>query len=254
MGIRESALQIISSIRSTDKLRVVTAEDTSRSITMQDLMEDAAGYFSEVASSGDYDDLENRPTISRVGQTGEYNDLLNRPTIPTLEQIYPRGSYYETSDSTFDPNGTWPGTWTSETRLDDAVIEEGKSGIWNYRKWKSGVAECWGTNVASGGYSTWGSVYSKDSPAVDYPTGLFSSEVVPMGYAAGAYPEQTAGGNNVSSLLNLNTDLTVNHPALIAMRGTNSTAAKNFKCVRFAIGLWKAWEQPTTIYRWHRTE
>lgn len=35
----------------------------------------------------------------------------------------------------------------------DAVVEQGTSGIWTYRKWKSGVAECWGevsTNVEGG--------------------------------------------------------------------------------------------------------
>ena len=28
-----------------------------------------------------------------------------------LDLFYPVGSYYETSDSTFDPNVTWGGTW-----------------------------------------------------------------------------------------------------------------------------------------------
>lgn len=28
--------------------------------------------------------------------------------------------------------------------LDDFVVEEGTSGIWTYRKWNSGIAECWG--------------------------------------------------------------------------------------------------------------
>jgi len=28
---------------------------------------------------------------------------------------YPIGSYYETSDQSFDPNTDWGGTWTSET-------------------------------------------------------------------------------------------------------------------------------------------
>lgn len=97
MGIRESALQIINNMRSTDKLRVVTAEDNSRSITMGDLMDDAAGYFSDVASSGDYDDLLNRPTIPTMGQI--------------LNAIYPVGSYYWTSDSNFNPQTAIGGTW-----------------------------------------------------------------------------------------------------------------------------------------------
>lgn len=29
-----------------------------------------------------------------------------------LDMVHPVGSYYETSDATFDPNATWGGTWT----------------------------------------------------------------------------------------------------------------------------------------------
>lgn len=31
------------------------------------------------------------------------------------QSVYPVGSYYETSDSTFDPNAAWGGTWVLET-------------------------------------------------------------------------------------------------------------------------------------------
>lgn len=34
---------------------------------------------------------------------------------PSLDLFYPVGSYYETSDSTFDPNVQWGGTWVLET-------------------------------------------------------------------------------------------------------------------------------------------
>lgn len=34
---------------------------------------------------------------------------------PILDYFYPVGSYYETSDSTFDPNVVWGGTWVPET-------------------------------------------------------------------------------------------------------------------------------------------
>jgi hypothetical protein len=29
----------------------------------------------------------------------------------------------------------------------DAIVEQGTSGIWTYRKWKSGIAECWGNHT-----------------------------------------------------------------------------------------------------------
>lgn len=33
--------------------------------------------------------------------------------------------------------------------IDDYIVEQGVSGIWTYRKWKSGVAECWGRRVVN---------------------------------------------------------------------------------------------------------
>ena len=59
----------------------------------------------------------------------------------------------------------------------DYVIEEGTTDIWTYRKWASGIAECWGRwsgDVAS--------YYGPDSggrigfqQAINYPAGLFIS-------------------------------------------------------------------------------
>lgn len=36
----------------------------------------------------------------------------------------------------------------------DYVVEEGTSGIWTYRKWDSGIAECWGTYIKNISAST----------------------------------------------------------------------------------------------------
>lgn len=60
--------------------------------------------------------------------------------------------------------------------MPDFITEQGTSGIWTYRKWNSGMAECWGgtaqTTVACTG--TWGSVYVSQptvniAAPVDYP-------------------------------------------------------------------------------------
>ena len=56
--------------------------------------------------------------------------------------------------------------------LGDYVVEQGTDGIWTYRKWNSGIAECWGTNtiypITSRAY---GSIYITNNreSAVDYP-------------------------------------------------------------------------------------
>lgn len=44
---------------------------------------------------------------------GLNNELLKYDNI--LDYIYPVGSYYETSDTTFNPNTAWGGTWLEDT-------------------------------------------------------------------------------------------------------------------------------------------
>jgi len=40
--------------------------------------------FANVATSGDYNDLTNTPTLANVATTGDYNDLINLPTLGTM--------------------------------------------------------------------------------------------------------------------------------------------------------------------------
>lgn len=54
----------------------------------------------------------------------------------------------------------------------DYVVEEGTSGIWTYRKWNSGIAECWGNSaVASNAYAANGGF---KQVVQSLPTGLFN--------------------------------------------------------------------------------
>ena len=58
----------------------------------------------------------------------------------------------------------------------DYVIEQGTDGIWTYRKWSSGLAECWGSKDATPTtLTTFGSVYYFDSPEIVLPTNLFTA-------------------------------------------------------------------------------
>lgn len=36
--------------------------------------------------------------------------------------------------------------WNAATSPNDYIVEEGTSGIWRYRKWESGLMECWGNS------------------------------------------------------------------------------------------------------------
>lgn len=53
----------------------------------------------------------------------------------------------------------------------DYIVEQGKSGIWTYRKWNSGIAECWGSTYGSRTFdTTWGSLYvCSSTSAINYP-------------------------------------------------------------------------------------
>ena len=63
--------------------------------------------------------------------------------------------------------------------VQDIVIEQGVSDIWTYRKWSSGVSECWGnlTTTQTFTKSAHGSteLYKNDEliDVADFPSGLF---------------------------------------------------------------------------------
>ena len=57
--------------------------------------------------------------------------------------------------------------------VSDFIIETGTSGIWTYRKWHSGIAECWGTyiNTEVVMNTAWGDFYSGvvNAENINYP-------------------------------------------------------------------------------------
>ena len=61
--------------------------------------------------------------------------------------------------------------------VSDFVIEQGKSGAWTYRKWNSGIAECWGWHDLSNvSLTAWNSSYYYTwTNGVQFPSGLFNA-------------------------------------------------------------------------------
>ena len=58
----------------------------------------------------------------------------------------------------------------------DYVVAQGTSGIWTYRKWNSGLAECWGElTVRASITDAIGSMYMKVTDYFSWPNALFSS-------------------------------------------------------------------------------
>lgn len=112
----------------------------------------------------------------------------------------------------------------------DYIIEQGTSGIWTYRKWNSGMAECWGTySYSFTGFSAWGSLYFSTPSATEaFPSGLFTAAPTTQITRSGG-TEGWAGLNSVTK-----TDVF----AMYLIRPTTNPAATTQFHIH-AIGKWK---------------
>lgn len=161
-------------------------------------------------------------------------------TSELLDITYPIGSYYETSDSDFNPNLDWGGYWVDEEINDNKIVEEGKTNDWTYRKWSSGVAECWKTvSLSSNSFSATGNVYYRTASGYSFPLSLF----------------------NVAPTVNVNSDMGNIGSASATNITTSSFAFSILSAVStsrsislsvYAIGTWKTYEAPFPIYKWIR--
>lgn len=114
----------------------------------------------------------------------------------------------------------------------DYVVETGTSDIWTYRKWNSGVAECWGT-IAPASYDitgTWGSIYTKDNAIarIYYPFEFVGVPVVSMALYNTTGNCWYYTGTQGSALMT---------PAFGLARGTSGTVTTGAQLT--AMGRWK---------------
>ena len=112
---------------------------------------------------------------------------------------------------------------TSKIKNTPSIIEQGTSGIWEYRKWSDGTAECWGNytlNFTS--MLAWGSLfYSQPYATVYFPTGLFvSPPVVGMthhGSVEGWFTSSYVNENAVVNLYLVRALTATNGPAVVSI-------------------------------------
>ena len=116
--------------------------------------------------------------------------------------------------------------------LGDYVVEQGTSGQWFYRKWNSGVAECWGdfshSNVAITSKS--GNAWYSGELHEDFPSGLFNA--TPKYCDVSLNP---TGGASVEAGAGLSSSRT---QSVWLMRVESSAAGRLWLQV-LAIGTWK---------------
>lgn len=147
---------------------------------------------------------------------------------------------------TWDKNGTYGEPFRlslsngalkvgSVVGINDYVTEQGTSGGWTYRKWNSGVAECWAhfalVNVNM--TNAWGSMYESPANQLNFPSGLFSATPtyidIQLAYSGGVGAFIERGGSEPTKTA---TDL------FYFVRPTSFSGA-SMKVYAHAIGKWK---------------
>ena len=112
---------------------------------------------------------------------------------------------YNDADNTFTVGAST--IYLNGVRLADFVVEQGTSGIWTYRKWNSGLAECWGIyTMTSACNLAWGTLYYSNTlaPRINYPF-TFTSRPQETVFCRGdsvsawAYPEGGGIGMNTTT-------------------------------------------------------
>lgn len=138
--------------------------------------------------------------------------------------------------SVISSGGGSSGSFGGDTSVVDAdyVVEQGMSGIWTYRKWESGIVECWGalscSNIAVD--SAWGGVYESTGQRLAFPDGVFA--------AAPDYCSITYGGGSEAALsIEIDSEPTASQTQRFYFTRGSSATITSAKVQVHAIGRWK---------------
>lgn len=116
--------------------------------------------------------------------------------------------------------------------MEDYVVEQGTSGIWIYRKWASGIAECWGVSdaITQTTSTDWNVMTSNTAtPSIAYPFTFKNSPVVS--------PSVHIHDGNFW-LVTFNAGSTTKTPTYQIARGKSATTV-TFKLGFHVFGQWK---------------
>ena len=116
----------------------------------------------------------------------------------------------------------------------DFVVEQGTSGIWEYRKWYSGKVECWGKwLIGVLLHKQWGSLYCSRVDAYPFPSGLFTS-------APKCQVTTECRDTQEGAWLAMGGETTKDYaPSVILCSAVRVEAAVGYNILYYAIGKWK---------------
>ena len=119
-------------------------------------------------------------------------------------------------------------------QLADYIVDQGTDGIWTYRKWNSGIAECWGRGaVTTYSCTTQSGNLWYTSTNFAFPSGLFTSVISGQSNRAqgtGSTPSNTLVGIYGRELTTTNFGVWVTTP---------QSTSQSLSISLYAIGRWK---------------
>ena len=126
--------------------------------------------------------------------------------------------------------------WDSISQVADYIVDQGTSGNWTYRKWNSGVAECWGKFDTTATETTaWGSIYQvyPEFGNISYPFEFIS---VPHENVMVRMEAMYTAGVEISPI---NTRTTTKTGKYLAMRGSSCSSGYGIEYEFYVIGKYK---------------
>lgn len=196
--------------------------------------------------------------LAEMGEFSAFQDLLKCNLCDTIKVIFPmynvsasfkivktvwnvlRGSYEEMELGTLSTTlaealgiGETSSSSGGGGSGADYIVEESTTGIWTYRKWNSGIAECWGTDTRTNVASTtkWGNVYYGILVASSFPSGLFMEAPKMCNIHGRVY-----GGNG---WVTQHTNMTASSFGTCYVITPESSTLTTVNLNIYAIGLWK---------------
>ena len=122
--------------------------------------------------------------------------------------------------------------------ISEYIISQGETNGFTWRKWASGVAECWKLHTDTGVtiQTAWGSVYESATTygGILYPSGLFASAPCCTITPNGSTNSMTTLGLEVGAA-----GTAAKTPQWNYMRGTANASGQTINVAIYAIGKWK---------------
>ncbi len=159
-----------------------------------------------------------------------YQIQSGKPAIALYGNKVALGDKFDEDDTVHNVQLWGSATYNGDEVFTDYITEQNTSGIWAYRKWNSGISECWSTSYIASGTHTMsknGNIFASSTHEYQFPSNLFIDTPIISANV------QQGGGMWAKA-----TGSTTSEKAVIGfLRSNDDTSSINFNMI--VKGRWK---------------